>query len=143
MTNRTYSEMEKKLKHLELIQDVVNRQSTNSFLLKGWSVIIIAALIALAAKDAETRLVVLAGLPALVFWGLDGFFIRQEKLFRKLYDRVRLLDEEDVDFGMSTKPVESQVRCWLSCVFSRTLVPFHGALVVAIVAAYFFSGRNC
>ena len=36
--------MENKQKHLELIQGVINRLSSNSFLLKGWSVVLISAL---------------------------------------------------------------------------------------------------
>ena len=39
--------MNNKHKHLELIQGVINRLSTNSFLLKGWSVVLVSALFAL------------------------------------------------------------------------------------------------
>jgi hypothetical protein len=41
--------MERKLKHLELIQGVINRMAHCSFLLKGWSVILISGLFALGA----------------------------------------------------------------------------------------------
>ena len=34
--------MEKKIKHLEMIQGVINRMAGNSFALKGWSVTLIA-----------------------------------------------------------------------------------------------------
>ena len=44
---------EKKLKHLEFIQQAVNRMASNLFLLKGWTVTLIAALFALAAKDSK------------------------------------------------------------------------------------------
>ena len=36
--------MESKLKHLEMIQAVINRMASNSFVFKGWSVSIIAGL---------------------------------------------------------------------------------------------------
>ena len=45
--------MENKKKHLEMIQGIVNRLANSSFLLKGWAVIIVAALFALAAKDTR------------------------------------------------------------------------------------------
>jgi hypothetical protein len=45
--------MESKLKHLELVQGVINRMAGNSFILKGWSVTLTSALFALAAKDAN------------------------------------------------------------------------------------------
>ena len=34
--------MQQKLKHLEFIQGVINRLATNSFLMKGWSVVLVA-----------------------------------------------------------------------------------------------------
>lgn len=43
--------MENKQKHLEFIQMAINRMASNLFLLKGWTVALIAALFALAAKD--------------------------------------------------------------------------------------------
>jgi len=39
--------MEKKLKHLEFIQQAINRMASNLFLLKGWTVTLIAAMFAL------------------------------------------------------------------------------------------------
>ncbi len=75
---------EQKYKHLELIQGVINRLSTNSFLLKAWSVVLISALFALSAADSRPAFVFLAYIPATVFWGLDGFFLWQEQLYWKL-----------------------------------------------------------
>jgi hypothetical protein len=45
--------MENKRKHLEMIQGVINRMARNLFFLKGWTTTLIAALFALAAKDAN------------------------------------------------------------------------------------------
>ena len=45
--------MDNKVKHLEMIQGIVNRMSINSFLLKGWSVVLVSGLFALAAKDCN------------------------------------------------------------------------------------------
>ena len=47
--------MEKKLKHLEFIQGAVGRMASNLFLLKGWTITLIAALFALAAKSVGVR----------------------------------------------------------------------------------------
>ena len=85
--------MESKTKHLELIQGVINRLSTNSFLIKGWSVVLVSALFALSAGNSNPAFIFLAYIPVLVFWGLDGYFLWEERKFRKLYDRVRTLDE--------------------------------------------------
>ena len=101
--------------------------------MKGWSVVLVAALFALAAKDTETYFVYLAYFPALTFWGLDGFFLRQERLFRKHYDHVRVLPEEQIDFSMNTSPVSDQVDGWDVVTLSKTLLAFHGVIVITIV----------
>ena len=125
--------MDKKMKHLELIQGVVNRLSTNSFLLKGWSVVLVSALFALSAGDSNPAFVFLAYIPAFVFWGLDGYFIWEEKKFRKLYDRVRQFEETEIDFSMDTAGVKGQAGTWWDATISKTLVPFHGVLIGAII----------
>lgn len=135
--------MDKKLKHLEMIQSIINRLSTNSFLLKGWSVVLVAALFALSAPNQSVAFVFLAYFPAIVFWGLDGFFLWQEKLFRDLYDHVRCLDEGDIDFSMDTTQFKSNKgRSWLEATFSPTLIPFHGVLIAAIVIVMCLSLRG-
>lgn len=46
--------MENKLKHLEMIQGIINRMASNSFALKGWSVTLVAGIFALSSKDASS-----------------------------------------------------------------------------------------
>ncbi|MCF6283586.1 MAG: hypothetical protein L3K26_00115 [Candidatus Hydrogenedentes bacterium] len=126
--------MDNKHKHLELIQGVVNRLSTNSFLLKGWSVVLVSALFALSAPDSRIAFVYLAYIPAIIFWGLDGFFLWQERLFRKLYDRVRVLPEDEVDFSMDVSVINEDDRpTWGTSILSKTLIPFHGVLILSVV----------
>lgn len=124
--------MENKLAHLNMIQAIITRMGSNSFLLKGWSVTLVAALFALAAKDTKPALVLIAYLPALVFWALDGFFLWQETLFRRLYDSVRVLPEASIDFSLNTGTIANPPR-WLARTFSRTLLLFHGVIILTIV----------
>jgi hypothetical protein len=118
-------------KHLSMIQGVVNRLAGNSFALKGWSVTLVAALLALAAKDADTRLVAIALLPALTFWGLDGYFLAQERLFRRLYERVIDPDKPVPPFSLATDSLTA--REWTQATFSLTLRLFHGAVLGTVV----------
>src|SRR5437868_14322578 len=108
--------MDRKLKHLEFIQGTVNRLSTNSFLLKGWSVVLVAALFALSAKDANINFIYLAYLPAVVFWGLDGYFLMMERVYRKHYDRVRVRQPDEIDFSMDTSDFTADISEWMKAV---------------------------
>lgn len=125
--------MEKKLKHLEMLQNIIDRMADNSFSLKGWSVVLVSALFALAASDSNTHFVYLAYLPSIMFWILDGYFLWQERLFRKLYDRVRTASESEIDFSMDTSSVRGEVSSWIGTMFSRTLLIYHGAILGVVV----------
>ncbi len=116
-----------------MLQAVITRMSTNSFFLKGWSVLLVSALFALAASDSQKLFVYLAYFPAIAFWLLDAYYLRQERLFRKLYDRVRNQDETDVDFSMNTTVVEKDVASWLDVASSVTIATFHGAVISSIL----------
>lgn len=123
--------MENKHKHLEFIQGAINRMAGNLFLLKGWTITLIAALVALATKDSNDLYFLIAYIPAVMFWALDGYFLAQERRFRSLYDDVRQLDENQIDFSMSTEPYKDK-HTWLGSIFSRTLIIYYGVLIVTM-----------
>jgi hypothetical protein len=131
------ADCDKKLKHLEFIQAVITRMSTDSFMIKGWSVTLVSAIFALAAKDANIKYAVVSYIPVIVFWILDGFFLAQEKQYRKLYEKVSGQDEEDIDFSMKAVEWNTGDRTWRACIFSKTLIPFHGALLAAVLIVMF------
>ncbi len=131
--------MEKKLKHLEMIQAVISRMAGNSFLLKGWSVTLAAAVIALAAnKESHALLTLIALLPVVMFWVLDGYYLHQERLFRKLYDHVRLQDDDAVDFSMDTSSFLDDVDTVSQVRMSDTLKYFYLPIIGLIVIAFVF-----
>ena len=121
--------MEAKLKHLEFIQGIVNRLATDSFRLKGWTVVLISALVVLLARTERIEIAHVSVAPVVAFWGLDGYFLWQARLFRALYDHVRQLKESDIDFSMDIRPFKTNyARTWLGATLSRTLIGFYGAL---------------
>ncbi len=125
--------MENKVAHLEMIQAVITRMARNSFLIKGWSVTLVAALFALAAANTNELFVYLAYFPAFMFWALDAYFLRQERLFRKLYDHVRGAENERVDFSMNTKPFDEKVDGTWGVAWSYTLRLFYGTITATII----------
>jgi hypothetical protein len=55
------------LKHLEFIQNIVTRMARNSFLLKGWSLTLVAAIFALSINTPSVLLGLVALFPSLAF----------------------------------------------------------------------------
>jgi len=132
--------MEKKIKHLEMIQSVIERMGNNSFLIKGWSITLVSAIFILAIQGTQKTFAVWTLFPAIIFWLLDGFYLWQERLLRSLYDHVLKTDEKKIDFSMDTTKVQDveifgRKNTWLNTVFSRTLLPFHGGMVFVILVA--------
>ena len=128
--------MQQKLKHLEFIQGVINRLATNSFQMKGWSVVLVAAILVLLARESHLEAAYIALLPIVLFWALDGYFLRQERLYRALYDHVRTLEEAQIDFAMNVAPFRTGYRhSWLGATLSRTLLFFHGSLMATATIA--------
>jgi len=125
--------MEAKLKHLEMIQGIINRMAGNSFLLKGWSVTLISALFALSAKDSNQFFLYLAYFPCVAFWSLDGYFLWQERMYRKLYQDVAKKDLESIDFDMNATKFKDKVDSLFSTCLSSTLRLFHGVIFGVIV----------
>ena len=127
--------MEAKLKHLEIIQAAISRMAGNLFFLKGWAVTLVAALFALAAKDANPKYVFVALWPVVIFWVLDGYFLSQERKFRGLYDHVRKLEPSAIDFSMDTSILPHDRRNgWFLSMFSPSLAFFYISLL-AIMGA--------
>ncbi|TGG78892.1 MAG: hypothetical protein ERJ69_08185 [Aphanocapsa feldmannii 288cV] len=122
--------MEAKIKHLELIQGVINRLAANSFQIKGWTVILVSALLALLAQEGRIKLAYIGFIPVLVFWGLDGYFLWQERLFRDLYNQIRVMDESEINFSMVTGAGK---RTWFGAMLSTTLLIFYMALSLLVL----------
>src|SRR6266487_4986853 len=129
--------MESKLQHLAFIQSVIDRMSKNSFLLKGWGVTLVSALFALAAKDANKQYILLAYFPIITFWLLNGYFLSQERRFRALYDEVRLLPLDKIDFSMDTKKFNDGRNRWEQAFFSRVLLIFYLTLAIAVLIVWY------
>jgi hypothetical protein len=96
----TWNTPETKMKHLEMIQAVITRMANNQFMVKGWCITLVSALVALSVgKDGNPYVIVTTLLPVVMFWYLDGFFLQQERLFRKIYDRHA--GKEKTDFQIT------------------------------------------
>ena len=135
--------MDEKFRHLQFIQGVINRLASNSFQMKGWSVVLVAAILVLLAREDRLDAAPIALGPVLIFWGLDGYFLWQERLFRALYDHVRVLKDEEIDFSMNITSFKvGYNRTWPGATLSRTLLSFYGALALTIVLTRIFNQPN-
>ena len=127
-----YSSDENQRKHLDIIQGVITRLAGNSFSIKTWAVGLITVLGGLAAKDANLWFALALVLPALCFWGLDAFYLRQERLFRKLY--ATAADGTGEQFSMDVSGFAATVQSVPRIMFSATIAWLHIPVVIFVAA---------
>jgi len=133
-----------RIKHLEMIQLVVARLGTDSFLVKGWAVTLNAALLGFAISGKDWRLAAVAVIPTLALWQLDTYYLRAERLFRQLYETVRTGIPAVEPFYMgATAPSfitkvgaanPDAVSKWWTIACSQTITIFYGVLAAVAIA---------
>ncbi len=120
------------LKEISIIQDIIKRMGFNSFMIKGWAVTLVVATLLLKGTEYQ---VWIAFVPLLVFWFLDAYFLRQERMYKKLYEWVvtHRLKTDEYLFDMNAYRFEDKVQSRLRIMFSITLGPFYGSIAILLV----------
>ncbi len=122
--------IEQKQKHLEFIQNVINRMANNSFLLKGWAVTVVAGVSAISIKEGSIMYTIVALALVAFFAALDLYYLLIERRFRHLYDDVRKSKEIHTDFAMDIKQYSSCKECW-NAIYSPASLIFYAGLCIA------------
>ena len=115
-----------------MIQGIINRLAMQSFAVKQWSFTLVVGLVALSFHLGMPIVALVGTGPILLLWGLDGYFLMCERLFRELYDDTVALSEEEVTFSMS---VTKSSKLWTCAVFSVTLKLVYGLLLALLWGA--------
>ncbi|MGX1673584.1 hypothetical protein [Streptomyces sp. NPDC055400] len=122
------------IRHLELIQAVVARLGNNSFLIKGWALTLMGALLAFAAGNGSRTVAATGFVPIVAFWLLDGYFLYKERLFRRLYDKVRRPGGGIEPFSLDASAGAERAGT-LRAAGSLTVALFYGGLALAQLIA--------
>lgn len=132
-------------KEIDLIQSCITRMAQNSFMIKGWFVSIYAVILALLPEKVNMFLLCIALVAVnLIFWYLDGFFLRTEKVYRKIYDWV--LEERpqnnrelmyQLNSGKFNGKIENVESIW-KVMWSKTLRWFYLIPLVIVIIVFIF-----
>lgn len=130
---------EKRLKHLELIQGIITRMGGNLFTLRGWMITLVVALSVAFLEVGRNELQAILVLVVLIFWVHDAYFLSLERSYRCLYDKVRKLNEKDIDFSMNISEFDilRTTSVW-HCMLSKTLAFFYVPTLVLIAVISIF-----
>lgn len=130
--------MDNKIKHLEMIENVIERMAKDSFQLKGWAVTLVTLVGALGAKESDKRFMFLAFVPIIGFWILDAFYLQQERKYRALYRSVCEKEPDKIDFNMNTRIVkytdeEKKRNRFFNCFKSTSVSVFYGIIALTLI----------
>lgn len=136
-------------KELDIIQDIIKRMANNSFIIKGWSLSLFAGMLVftynLFTKEKASLLILSFIVPIILFWFLDSYYLRQERLFRELYKWVidnRVRDDFNNLFSMDTEIFKKKVQNIMRIAFSISEWPIYAIMIFIIVLIYIFLVLN-
>lgn len=72
--------------HLGILQGIVLRMATNSTSCKTWCITVVSAILVIVADKGKPDLAWIALFPAIMFAGLDAYYLAFEKGFRNSYN---------------------------------------------------------
>ena len=130
---------EEKLKHLEFIQNIVTRMNTNSFMIKGWTVTIVAAILAIYASTKNYYFVLSGVVPTLIFWFLDTYYLTQERKFRGLYNDVAGVSKEPKElkpFEMRPDLYTDGEYSYWKVLRSPTIKYLYSSIVIMLISLF-------
>ena len=126
---------EQKIKHLEMIQGIITRMNQNSFMLKGWMITIVSALLAIYADKGTIGYLIVSIFPILVFWFLDAYYLQQERKFRGIYSDI--VEGKDLPlFKMPIGEYNKKKDCkysYCDVFWSKTIAGLYCTILVFIV----------
>lgn len=131
------------LKEIDILQSVIGRMTSNSFLIKGWTITLVVGVFLLKGVDMQ---VFIAFIPIVMFWLLDSYFLRQKRLFRARYkwrvDSRMELDEKILDIDTCSFKQTHRLR---DTFFSKTLVIFYLpiSIITLIVSTIYLMNIYC
>lgn len=121
--------------HLGIIQNVIQRMSSNSSACKAWCVSLVAAMLVLVADKAKPEYVWIALIPTVAFATLDTYYLALEKAFRNSYNAFirklhnRRITEQDL---YSVSPVGKMSSLQLEALRSFSIWGFYLSLAVLV-----------
>jgi hypothetical protein len=94
-------QLEARIRHLEMIQNVIARMANNSNTIKRYAVVITAAAVSFAKFADAPSILLAAAILILVLAFLDAKYLRLERCFRDLFNEVRnTSDNQNADFRL-------------------------------------------
>lgn len=119
------------IEEIKVIQDIIKRMASNSFNLKTWTITLIVATILFSNGGKYS---IIAYVPLIAFWYLDSYYLKQERLFRKVYNwtvKYRI-SHDDKLFYFNPMQFNNNVQSTLRIMFTVSTLPFYFGIFIML-----------
>lgn len=122
-----------RIAHLSMLQGVISRMGANCFALKALSAAFgSAALAALAtAQNPSIYYASASAIPIFIFWLMDAQFLRYERSYRRLFDRVRKGDDIEA-YTLNAEPFMDETANVFRIAVSWSVAWFYLAILISL-----------
>ena len=121
--------------YFTIIQDVINRMAQNSFLIKAWTVTLIAAIFILTFSIVNILIFGVLLAITIIFWVLDSYYLKLERVYRQLYQtKVEEYNNNQKRksmklFDMDYEPFKKLEQRVLRIMVSKTEILFYFSII--------------
>lgn len=137
---------EDKIKYLEFLQTNIARMSQCSFQIKGLTVSVVSAFLAVYAATIEhgkgnTAFIVIPIFPTVIIWFLDTYYLLQERKFRGIYNDVTCMGikkKQIHKFEMPLNLYNGGKYNYFRTLFSYTEWPLYLGMIAGLVVGFLF-----
>ena len=108
-------EKEHVVKHLEMLQLIINEYPKRSLMLRSSLIVILSSLYFRTAQiklDSEFSYMVFVLI--FLFWLLDGYYRKQHRLYQKLYETTRDKHFPEKIFSMRINKIDTLPEWWIT-----------------------------
>lgn len=120
------------------MQSVIQRMAANSTSAKTWCITLVSAILVIVADKQKPQYIWLSLVPAILFFGLDAYYLALERGFRCSYNAfIQKLHSSslDVDDLFVVEPKGSLSTHFKIALRSLSIWPFYGMILLVIVFA--------
>lgn len=130
---------EDKRQHLTMAQSVITRMAQSSASAKSWLLPVVTAAYGYAFTQPSAAVAVLGIVATLVFGMLDIGYLRTERRYRDLYERIAAGDIDVPSYSLNyRKPSDTRKSSFIehcSTILTWAVWPFYGAFLVTGIVA--------
>lgn len=126
--------------YLQFLQNNISRMNSNSTQVKSWCMAIVAALLAIFAETKNCLFLLICFIPVILFCILDAQYLQQEHKFVGMYnDYIERKENRPDVYAMPMKSYAKGLKGFFKALFSWSVFPIYGFLVVIITVLNFYN----